>query len=193
MGTHPIFESDFDCLTECHFLVATLISPSEARPLVASSWSFDPTLFPELPKTSVPYAPEKKASDTRDPASTVLSPDSCAREVTSRTTTVLEANRSTETNSRTRTSSSAILAPVSSRWPTPVLTLTVPSFSCAPTRLRGLTENTSSSDRSSMEWTLSRPSSALEPSLVLPNKKSRLPLLVSSNLLSPRNRSRKRA
>jgi len=19
MGTHPIFESDFDCLTECHF------------------------------------------------------------------------------------------------------------------------------------------------------------------------------
>merc|ERR1712176_401029 len=188
MGTHPIFESDFDCLTECHFLVATLISPSEARPLVASSWSFDPTLFPELPKTSVPYAPEKKASDTRDPASTVLSPDSFAREVTSRTTTVLEANRSTETTSR-----SAILAPVSSRWPTPVLTLTVPSFSCAPTRLRGLTENTSSSDRSSMEWTLSRPSSALEPSLVLPNKKSRLPLLVSSNLLSPRNRSRKRA
>merc|ERR1712048_771330 len=87
MGTHPIFESDFDCLTECHFPVATLISPSEARPLVASSWSFDPTLFPELPKTS-----------------TVLSPDSCAREVTSQTTTVLEANRSTETNSRTRTS-----------------------------------------------------------------------------------------
>merc|ERR1712002_1250568 len=180
MGTHPIFESDFDCLTECHFPVAILISPSEARPLVASSWSFDPMLSPELPKTSVPFAPEKKASDTLDQASTVLSPDSCAREVTSQTTTVLEVNRSMETNSRTRTSSSAILVPVSSRWPTPAPTLTVPNFSCAPTRLRGSTENTSSSDR------LSRPSSASEPSLVLLNKKSWLPLLVSSNLLSPR-------
>merc|ERR1712157_355340 len=162
--------SDFACLTECHFPVATLISPSEARPLAASSWSFDPMLFPELPKTSVPFAPEKKVLDTLDQAFTVLSPDLCAREGTSQTTTVLEVNRSTETNSRTRTSSSAILVPVSSRWPTPVPTLTVPNFSCAPTRLRGLTENTSSSDRSSREWTLSRPSSALEPSLYYQTK-----------------------
>ncbi len=46
-----------------------------------------PMLSPRLPRISVPFAPEKKGSATKDRASTELFLNSCAKEVTSPTTT----------------------------------------------------------------------------------------------------------
>merc|ERR1712127_202921 len=142
MGTHPIFESDFDCLTEWPFHEFSSICPSVVLPPVKLSWNFAPMSFPEPPRTSELSAPARRVSATRDHPSTESFPSSCARAVTSPTTTVLVANRSTETNSRTRTSSSSTLDLVSSPWPTLVQTPTVLSSSCAPSRPRGSTTST---------------------------------------------------
>merc|ERR1712168_248123 len=59
MGTHPIFESDFDCLTECHELVPgnasklTTVWPS-VKPSVPPklNWPHLPMLYPLLPTPS---------------------------------------------------------------------------------------------------------------------------------------------
>merc|ERR1712037_846941 len=142
MGTHPIFESDFDCLTEWPFHEFSLICPSVAHPPVKLSWNFARTSFPEPPRTSELSAPARRVSATKDRPSTESSPSSCARAAISRTTTVLVANRSMETNSRTRTSRSSTLDLVFSLWLTLVPTPTVLSSSCAPSRLRGSTIST---------------------------------------------------
>merc|ERR1712168_1477148 len=59
MGTHPIFESDFDCLTECHELVPGNASKlTTVWPLVKPSvppklnWPHLPMLYPLLPTPS---------------------------------------------------------------------------------------------------------------------------------------------
>merc|ERR1712002_347031 len=151
MGTHPIFESDFDCLTECLSHVFTSTCPLVALQPVVSSWSSVRTSSHAPPRTSAPCALEKKVSATLDPPSTVSFHNSCARVVTSPITTVLVANRSTE-----RTSRSSTLAQASSPWPTPDQTPTVRNSSSAPLRLHGLTANTLFSAALSKVWMSSR-------------------------------------
>merc|ERR1712037_227557 len=77
MGTHPIFESDFDCLTEWPFHEFSLICPSVAHPPVKLSWNFARTSFPEPPRTSELSAPARRVSATKDRPSTESSPSSC--------------------------------------------------------------------------------------------------------------------
>merc|ERR1711957_16921 len=136
MGTHPIFESDFDCLTDKTLPICfhkyTSILPLEVKPPAVSQWSFVPTSSQRQPRTSELSAPEKRDLDSPDPVSTESFPDSCVREVTSPTTTVPEASLSTATSSPTRTSPSVILELESSRWPTPVPTPTDPNSFCVP-------------------------------------------------------------
>merc|ERR1711957_809818 len=104
MGTHPIFESDFDCLTDKTLPICfhkyTSILPLEVKPPAVSQWSFVPTSSQRQPRTSELSAPE--------------------------------ASLSTATSSPTRTSPSVILELESSRWPTPVPTPTDPNSFCVP-------------------------------------------------------------
>merc|ERR1712189_3497 len=129
------------------------------------------TLLRRLPRISVLFAPERRDVVTGDPPSIVSSPTSCARVVTSLLATVLEANPSTETNLRMGTSPWSILDLEFSPWlmldPTPM----APSFSSAQLRLSGWMASTSSSDRLSRVWTLSRRSRALDPKVARPPRK----------------------
>merc|ERR1712142_508097 len=96
MGTHPIFESDFDCLTDFRerwpFLVVFSISPLVDKQLDALSWNFDLMLFQRQLKTSELFVLEKKVLDTRDHHSIESSHNSCVRVVISQTTMVLVVN-----------------------------------------------------------------------------------------------------
>merc|ERR1711963_92131 len=152
MGTHPIFESDFDCLTETFDDVSatpTSICPSAVSQPVESLWNFDPMLFQELLKTSAHFALEKKVSDMPDHLSIVSLTSLCVKVEISPTTMVLVVNQFTETNSQTKTSNSSTLDQVSSQWPMPVQTQMAPNFSSALSRLLGWTESTSFLDQSS--------------------------------------------
>jgi len=126
--------------------------PLAVNPSDVLSWSWGVMLFQRQLKISAPYVLVKKDMDTKDPPSTELSPTSCAKAVTSPTTTELAANPSMETNSRMRTSNWGTLDPESCLWPTLDPTPTDPNFSCVPPKHHGSTENTLFSDKSSKAW-----------------------------------------
>merc|ERR1712149_9786 len=70
MGTHPIFESDFDCLTECRSICPQLPAPS---PSTASFWT---TLSPPdgyLPKLMLPFSEVTMKKRTKKPRESRLS------------------------------------------------------------------------------------------------------------------------
>jgi hypothetical protein len=77
------------------------------RTPVASPSSSTTTLSQRLPKTSASFAPVRKASDTRVPASTASSHNSCFRVETSQRAMALAESQFTARSSRTRTSSSS--------------------------------------------------------------------------------------
>merc|ERR1712168_645304 len=83
------------------FILTLLLDPLHLAEL---SWSFVGMWFPKQQRTSVPSALERRALASKAPLFTESSPDSCAREETSPTTTVLVENPSMETSSPTRTS-----------------------------------------------------------------------------------------
>ena len=63
------------------------------------------------------------------------------------------------------------MAPGGFPWPTPAQIQTGPSFSSAQLRPSGWMASTSSSDRLSRVWTLSRRSRALDPKVARPPRK----------------------
>lgn len=71
--------ADLDCSPATH----SSISRSTTSPRVASSSSSTTTSSPRRPVTSVSLPPARTGSDTRDLVSTVSSPTSCSRVVTS--------------------------------------------------------------------------------------------------------------
>merc|ERR1711990_105695 len=119
-----IVQQKLQCL--CHDAIS--ICPSAVNQPVESLWNSDPMLFQELLKTSVLFALEKKVSDTPDHLSIESSTNSCVKVEISPTTTVLVVNQFTETSSPTKTSNSSTPDQVSSQWPTPDQTPTVPNF-----------------------------------------------------------------
>merc|ERR1712210_1792 len=79
MGTHPIFESDFDCLTDQR----TLNQPTWIRPLLQSNLPRSPTFSAELvPKVSVPRSRSSSSMTPSDPSSET-SKDPSERETSS--------------------------------------------------------------------------------------------------------------
>merc|ERR1712176_428835 len=137
-----IVQQKLQCL--CHDAIS--ICPSAVNQLVESLWNFDPMLFQELLKTSAHFVLEKKVSDMPDHLSIESFQNLCVKVEISPTTMVLVVNQLTVTSSLTKTSNSSTPDQVSSQWPTPVQTPTVPNFSFALSRLHGWTASTSFSD-----------------------------------------------
>merc|ERR1711936_1014446 len=164
MGTHPIFESDFDCLTEvkmslprCYFDMS--IGGQPAGRIVMELRS------DVVRKTSVPFALAKRDLGLPTHHSTVLFPNSCAREEISLITTV----------------------PVLYQWPTLDLAQMVLSFSFAQSRLNGLMESMLFSEVWSKAWKLSRKLKALDPRVVKRLGQSKLRNVDNCKINQPNN------
>merc|ERR1719342_954115 len=110
-------------------------------------------LYLRLPRTSELFAPERKDLVSLDRASIGSSLGLCAKEVILLAEMEPEANPSTETSSRMRTSTLSTLDPVSCPWPTLDPTPTDPSSSCVPLRPTGWMVSTLSSETLLREWT----------------------------------------
>lgn len=143
-------------------------------------YSLEQMSLPRLVKTSAPSALARRASATRDPLSTVWSPTSCSKEVTSQTTMVLVASPSTVRSSETRTSSWSTPDLESCRWPMLVPTPMDPSSSSPPWRLLGWTADTLSLALLLKAWMLSSRLNPMAPSLARPQRKSSLLTAVNS-------------
>merc|ERR1712035_80212 len=110
MGTHPIFESDFDCLTEwLQFNLGTEFSDTALSPLVSTTASMPTTNSPLSELTSE----RKKSKSPRLTWSRLTSPTSSSRKKASETPT--------------------FSAPSSQKLPTPLHT-TLPTTSFSPSK-----------------------------------------------------------
>jgi len=134
----------------------SLTSLPADHPLDVSSWSWELMLSQGLLKISVPFVLVKKDSDIEAQPSTVWSPTSCAKAVTSPTIMELEANPFTVTSLRMRTFNWGTLDPESCLWPTLDPTPTAHNFLFVPPKHHGLMENTLFSDKLSKEWMSSK-------------------------------------
>merc|ERR1711976_566730 len=137
MGTHPIFESDFDCLTECCLISsrAELLHRKSSltfrltKRRQSASLSSCTTKRPQnARRISERYAQERKDSGTRAPDFTGLLTVLWLKAEILQTITVLEGSQSTAVPLPMKTSKSVTLSPVSCQWPTLGQTLMVLSF-----------------------------------------------------------------
>merc|ERR1711973_313459 len=137
MGTHPIFESDFDCLTECCLILSRAELPHRRsfstfrltkQPRSASLSSCTMKLPQNVQRISERCARERKDSGTKGRDFTVLLLVLWLKVEILQTIMVLEGSQFTAAHLPTKTSKSVTLSPAFSQWPMLGLILMVPSF-----------------------------------------------------------------